>query len=188
MVRLLVTAGVLTLALAACSSADPEGQPLDTSAATFEAPAAAPADPGDAPGGDSSVTLPENICALLEGIDPAQLMSTAAGPFEGSDDGCSAPAADVTLFAQVSLTVGNAAALPVIRGSYEDGGYQCAVVDLDGLGDEAFTCLGGNASSHVVFAAGDHLMVFSAGNTVAGPPADGIIVGAAQRILETMQG
>jgi hypothetical protein len=187
MVRFVVAVGALALVLSACGFGETEEPQATVTAPDVATAEAAPVDPGEAPDGDASLTLPADVCELFDGIDPAGLMSTAAGAFDGSDDECSVGAADPTEYAQASISIGNSAAMVVFRDSYESPVYGCSVVDIDGLGDEAFSCFGGRASSHVVFAAGEYLVMFSAGNSAAGPPADDVILDAAQQILENMQ-
>ncbi len=176
----------MVLALAACGSEGAEEPQATGAAPVTGATETAPADPADGPG--RSVTLPATVCDLFEGIDPAVLIGTTAGGFVGSDDECSVPAADPLEFAQASITIGVAPAIVVIRNNYEGPLYECPVVDIDGLGDQAFSCLGGSASSHVVFAAGEYLVIFSAGNNVAGPPSESLMLDSALQILENMGG
>ena len=189
MTRLVVAVGAMALVLAACGSGGAD-DPEDTAPAATEAAQAGSGEGSDAeaPEGGGSITLPADICELFDGIDVAALISTTSGAFVGSDDECSVPAEDPLAFAQASITTGVAPAMIVIRSNYEGPLYECDVVDVDGLGDEAFSCLGGTASSSVVFAAGEHLVIFSAGNNVAGPPGDTLMLDAAQAILANMGG
>lgn len=193
MIKIAVAVGALALVVAGCSAGD-AGEADDTGSApdavSTEAAIAEPADStdADAPDDGSSATVPANVCDLFDGIDPASLINTAAGAFAGSDDECSVPAADPLEFAQASITIGAAPALTVLRSNYEGPVYECEVVDLSDLGDAAFSCLGGAASSHVVFAAGEYSVIFSAGNNTAGPPEDSLFLAAAQQIHANMAG
>lgn len=189
MVRIAVVLSVAALALAACGAGDTNGagdvEPEATAAAGDEqlpgdpAPTEAPSDPV------VDVSAPDP-CALFVDVDIASLISTQAGDFSVGDDECSVAAVDPLEFAQASITVGDAPAMPVIRSNFDGTLYECEVVDVEGLGDEAFSCLGGTAASHVVFALGPYLIVFSAGNNVAGPPPDMLMMEAADQILANM--
>lgn len=181
--------GVFALALAGCTSKDnsesvnPDSAITATNAAAKTPDVPASSDARREPATEAAALDP---CALFEGIDIEALISTEAGGFNARARECSAGAADPGLYASASITLGKAPALPVIRNNYIGTLYTCNVVDVEGLGDQAFSCLGNKASSHVVFAAGEYLVMFSAGNNVKGPPPDAVMMEAAQQIHANM--
>lgn len=189
MVRIVIMLSGVALVLAACgadeadgpSTPEPAAEVTDSAMQTPDDSAAA-----EEPGESVAEVAAPDPCALYVDIDVAALISTQAGDLDGSDDECSIAAADPLEFAITSVTLGDAAAMPVIRNNYEGTLYECDVVDVPDLGDEAFSCLRGDASSHVVFATGPYLVVFSAGNNVAGPPEDSLMMEAAAQILANM--
>jgi hypothetical protein len=180
MTRFTIGAGLalFALVLTGCAPGEP-AEPSDADSVTAPQTDAAP----DGDSGSSDAVAPSDACELYAGIDVDALIGTAAGEFNSGDDECSVGAADAGQFAQSSITLGAAPAMMLFRSNFEGPLYEdCEVVDVAGLGDEAFTCLGGRASSHVVFAQGELLVIFTAGNTVVGPPADSIMMDAAQQV------
>jgi hypothetical protein len=183
--QFVIGVGLVALALAGCTSEDSgESVKPDSAKLAMEAAAKTPETQGswDAqlePVKEVAVLEP---CALFDNIDIEALISTEAGGFNARARECSVGAADPGLFASASITLGKAPALPVIRNNYNAALYTCNVVDVEALGDQAFSCLGNKASSHVVFASGEYLVMFSAGNNVKGPPPDTVIMEAAQQI------
>jgi hypothetical protein len=182
MSRFTLGAGVaiVMVLLTGCSSGDSTEPPGTATAPETETEAATPSEPS--PNG----AAPDDVCALYDGIDRDLLIGTAAGDLNASDDECSFGAAEPGQIAQSSISLGAAPAIEVFRTTYAGPPYDCDVVDVSGLGDDAFSCFGGDASSNVVFAMGDVLVIFSAGNTSAGPPTDSIMLDAAQRISENL--
>ena len=187
--QFVIGVGVLALALAGCSSEDSsESVNPESTKTAIKVAAKAPDAPAFLDVQREPVTEVADLepCALFDGIEIEALISTEAGGFNARARECSVGAADPGLYASASITLGKAPALPVIRNNYNGALYTCNVVDVEGLGDKAFSCLGNKASSHVVFAAGEYLVMFSAGNNVKGPPPDAVMMEAAQQIRANM--
>ena len=188
--QFVIGVGVLVLVLAGCTSEDSsESVNPDSASTAIKATAKTPDAPAswDAQREPFAEVAALDPCALFDNIAIEALISTEAGGFEARARECSAGAADPGLFASTSISLGKAPALPVIRNNYNGALYTCNVLDVEGLGDQAFSCLGNKASSHVVFAAGEYLVIFSAGNNVKGPPPDVVMMEAAQQIYANMR-
>lgn len=186
MIRLVTAVGAVALVLAGCA-----GNGASTTTDTIDDPPVTDTDtvdtePADSGDGDSGSIVISDVCDLYDGIDVELLIKEAPGDFTSRDSECAVAAADAAVFAQSAITLGNAPAILVMRTSYEGPLYDCPVEDITGLGDEAFSCLGGPATNHVVFTVGEHLVMFSAGNNVKGPPSDADFLEAAQQIYANM--
>ncbi len=185
MIRVVASTAAALLLLAGCAgsnddASDEAGQAPDA----VETAAGGTGSGGEADGGaDTGEIGPVEVCDLFEGLDVAGLISAAPGDrVSNDDDECTVPALDELLFAETTIRLGVAPALPVIRASYEGDAYQCDVVEVDDIGDGGFTCLGGRASSFVVFVAGEHLVLFSAGNSLNGAPQDDLMIESAHQV------
>jgi hypothetical protein len=173
--------GVIALMVAGCASSGPADQPDGAAAPQTQTDTSSPGDPA------VEVAAPDDPCALYDGIDLDSLINTTAGDVSSTDDECSFGPADSGEVASSSITLGSAAAIEVFRGLYDGGAYNCEVVDIEGLGDEAFSCFGGRASSAVVFTEGEVMVILSAGNSASGPPADSIMIDVAQQISTNLR-
>lgn len=172
---------VIALMLAGCTSGGSTEEPERATAPQTQTQSSAPGESA------ADVSAPDDLCALYDNIDRAPLISTEPGEFNATDDECSFGAAGSGEYASASIKLGHADAIKVIRGQYEGELFNCDVVDVAGLGDEAFTCFGGRAASRVVFTEGDVMVMFSAGNSAAGPPTDSIMIDAAQQISTNLK-
>ena len=182
MMRLVGVTAAAALLLAGCAGGgndEPGQEPDAVQTSGVGGSGSGGEDGGNADGGNIG---PVDVCSLFDELDVAGLISAAAAdPVSNDDDECTVPALDENLFAETTIRLGVAPALPVIRASYE-GGSDCTVADVEDIGEGGFTCLQGRASSFVVFVAGEYLVMFSAGNSVNGAPSDDLMIESANQV------
>ena len=185
MIRVLGGAAIAALLLAGCAAgADDSSEQVATGPNAAEQTMAANGSGTETDGDAAGEGIgPVDVCGLFDELDIAGLISAApADAVSHDDDECTVPALDENLFAETTIRLGVAPALPVIRAGYEGGASDCTVADVDDIGEGGFTCLEGKAASFVVFVAGEHLVIFSAGNNVNGAPSDELMIESAHQV------